>query len=216
MYEIRLGDCYSMLDEWPSSAALLTDPPWGMGYRSHHNTAPGRDHLQRKDGDFDPIVGDDRPFDPAPFLRFRWICLWGAQHFADALPASRQWLVWDKLAGKTPCDAADVELAWTNQDGPPRIRTHLWRGIMRAGEENVSRQRKLHPHQTPVAIWSWVLEVMEIPPGTLVLDPFAGSASLGKACIRRGLDYLGVEIDPRYWQVASDGLLLESARVVLA
>ncbi len=197
-----------MLDQWPSSAALLTDPPYGMGYVSRHNSSvsSSRKDLVRKDGNFSPILGDDQPFNPAPFLRFRWVCLWGAQFYADKLPPSRQWFVWDKLAGKTPSDQSDIELAWTNQDGVARIYTHLWRGIMRAGEENVSRSPKLHPNQKPVALWMWVLQQMRIPQGTLVIDPFAGSASLGKACIRLGMDYIGVEIDANYWNVAVQGL----------
>lgn len=216
MYQMIHGDAYTMLDQWPSSAALLTDPPYGMGYESNHDTAPNRQHFQRKDGGFAPIVGDDRPFDPAPFLRFRWICLWGAQFYADKLPASRQWFVWDKLDDKTPSHQSDVEFAWTNQNGPARTFTHLWRGIMRAGEENVSRSPKLHPNQKPVALWMWVLQQMRIPQGTLVIDPFAGSASLGKACIRLGMDYIGVEIDANYWDTAVNGLATQQPALLSA
>lgn len=204
-----LGDAFNIVAGWPSDAALLTDPPYGMGYRSTHSTAPNRTHLQRKSGDFAPIIGDDQEFDPAPFLRFRWVALWGAQHYANRLPASRGWLVWDKRAGKTPSDASDCELAWTNRAAPTRIHTQLWRGAMRAGEENQVHQPKLHPNQKPVSLWMWVLEQMSVPKGTTVFDPFAGSASLGVACFRYGCDYVGVEIDPHYHQVASERLQRE-------
>lgn len=214
-YQILHGDSYTMVEQWPSDAALLTDPPYGMGYKSTHSTAPNRQHLQRIDGDFAPIIGDDQPFDPAPWLRFRWVCLWGAQFFADTLPPSRQWFVWDKRAGKTPSDQSDAELAWTNQAGPVRLYTHLWRGMMRAGEENIVHSPKLHPMQKPVSLWLWVLQQLRIPQGTLVIDPFAGSASLGVACMRYGCAYLGVEIDAHYWQVGTDRLEREARQPVL-
>lgn len=214
-YELLQGDSYTMVERWPSNAALLTDPPYGMGYKSTHSTAPNRDHLQRIDGDFAPIVGDDQPFNPAPWLRFRWICLWGAQFYADALPVSGQWYVWDKRADKTPSDQSDCELAWTNQRGPARIHTQLWRGMMRAGEENIVHSPKLHPNQKPVSLWLWVLEQMRIPKGVLVIDPFAGSASLGVACMRYGCDYLGVEIASHYWRVGTDRLAQEVKRPTL-
>jgi len=214
-YQLLHGNSYEMVSSWPSNAALLTDPPYGMGYKSTHSTAPNRQHLQRIDGDFAPIVGDEQPINPAPFLRFKWVCLWGGQFFADVLPASRQWFVWDKRAGKTPSDQSDAELAWTNQDGPLRLYTHLWRGMMRAGEENIVHSPKLHPNQKPVSLWLWVLQQLRIPQGTLVLDPFAGSASLGIACMRYGCDYLGVEIDAHYWQVGTDRLAREAQQPVL-
>ena len=178
-----------------------------MSYQSTHSTAPNRDHLQRKDGDFAPILGDDQPFDPAPFLRFDTVVLWGAQHYAHLLPPSRQWFVWDKRAGKTPSHQADCELAWTNRQGPPRLFTHLWRGAMRAGAENIVHSPKLHPNQKPVALWSWVLTQLDLPKSTPILDPFAGSASLGKACQILGYHYVGVELDPHYYQIALSTLL---------
>lgn len=101
----------------------------------------------------------DRP----PWLRFAYVCLFGAQLFASKLPDMRGWLVWDKLAGKTPCSQSDCELAWTNRDKPVRMKTHLWRGIMRDGEENVVHGGKLHPNQKPVSLMRWAIETMAIP-----------------------------------------------------
>jgi len=212
--EIVNADCYTLLDGWPSDAALVSDPPYGIGYVSRHNQGRGDCDLIRKDGNFAPIHGDDSPFDPIPFLRFKAVCLWGAQHYASRLPDRRAWLVWDKLAGKTPCDQSDAELAWTSGNGPVRIFTHLWRGIMRAGEENVTNGGKLHPNQKPVALLAWTLATCGIRDG-LVIDPFMGSGSLGVACHRAGLRYLGVEIDPEHYATAKARLQRETAQGLL-
>lgn len=182
--------------------ALVTDPPYGMGYVSRHNDGHRRKQFIRTDGNFAPIVGDDGPFDPAVWLNFERVCLWGANHYASRLPDSRGWLVWDKLAGKTPSQQSDCELAWTNQDKPLRIFEHLWRGIMRAGEENVSRSRKLHPNQKPVALMQWCLDQLGVPTGARVYDPFMGSGSTGVACVRTGREFIGVECDPEHFKTA--------------
>ena len=40
------------------------------------------------------------------------------------------------------------------------------------------------------------------PPGGLVLDPFAGSGSTGKAAILEGFRFIGIELDPTYAEIA--------------
>jgi site-specific DNA-methyltransferase (adenine-specific)/modification methylase len=205
------GDCLSVAAAWPACATLLTDPPYGMGYKSNHNTGRGKCDKLRKDGNFAPIAGDDSPFDPSPWLRFEKVCLFGAQLFSSKLPDSRGWIVWDKLAGKTPCSQSDCELAYTNQDKPVRMFTSLWRGIMRAGEENVSRSKKLHPNQKPVKLIEFAMDYLGVKQGDLVLDPYMGSGTVGVVCHRRGLKYIGVEIDETHFLTAEDRLRREVA-----
>jgi DNA modification methylase len=65
----------------------------------------------------------------------------------------------------------------------------LSRGSDRAG-------RTGHPNQKPLPLMRWLLD--KLPPGGVVLDPFAGSGSTGLACLRTGRRFVGVEIDPGY------------------
>jgi site-specific DNA-methyltransferase (adenine-specific)/modification methylase len=216
--EIVNADCYTLLDALPSDAALVTDPPYGIAFNYGAKKPPprglkwgsGRSEVARNRG-WKRIHGDDRPFDPAPFLRFATVCLWGANNFASRLPDSRGWLVWDKLGDIAPCAFGDVELAWTNRDMSTRIHRQVWRGIVREGEENVSNGAKLHPAQKPVALLAWTLQTCGLTDG-LVIDPFMGSGSLGVACHRAGLRYLGVEIDPEYYATAKERLQRETAQ----
>jgi len=209
------GDCMDVSWTWSSDAALITDPPYGMDYKSNHNTGRGNYNMKRKDGNFNPIHGDAGEFDPLPWLRFKYVCLFGANHFSGKLPSQRGWLVWDKLAGKTPCQQSDCELAWTNTDNPVRMFTHLWRGIMRAGEKNVSNGGKLHPHQKPVALMVWVIDKLGLPEDVTVYDPFMGSGTIGVACHRLGYRYVGVEICKEYFESAKQRLLREAKQPLL-
>ena len=40
------------------------------------------------------------------------------------------------------------------------------------------------------------------PPGGVVLDPFMGSGSTGKAAMREGFQFVGIEMDPDYIEIA--------------
>jgi site-specific DNA-methyltransferase (adenine-specific) len=40
------------------------------------------------------------------------------------------------------------------------------------------------------------------PPGGTVLDPFMGSGSTGKAAMREGFNFIGIERDPEYVKIA--------------
>jgi site-specific DNA-methyltransferase (adenine-specific) len=200
---LYLGDCRELMPTVDADV-LLGDPPYGMGYKSNYNQRRYRQEdaaMRRRDGDFAPTAGDDEPFDPSPILKLALpTILWGANHYASRLPDSSRWLVWDKLAGKTPTpSSADIEMAWTNLRGPARVFTHLWRGIMRAGEENVRNGPKLHSHQKPVALMSWCLGFM--PSGT-VLDPYMGSGSTGIAALRAGRKFVGIELIEDVFELA--------------
>jgi len=40
------------------------------------------------------------------------------------------------------------------------------------------------------------------PPDGIVLDPFMGSGSTGKACIKEGFNFIGIEMEPEYFEIA--------------
>jgi site-specific DNA-methyltransferase (adenine-specific) len=201
---LYLGDCREVVPSLSGIGAILADPPYGMKYRSRHNDsrANSSPEMMRKDGNFDPIEGDDEPFDPSFLLDLEVpAILWGANHYNDKLPPNRRWLIWNKLAGKASFPSgSDVEMAWTSGTGPDRMFEHLWRGLMRAGSENISANgAKLHPHQKPVALMAWCLRFI---PEAVTLDPFMGSGSSGVACVRNGRPFVGIELNPDYFEVA--------------
>lgn len=208
---LYLGDCREILPQL-NLGALICDPPYGMGYKSNHNSGRGKCDLIRKDGDFSPITGDNEAFDPAHLLALGVpTILWGANYYSDKLPAGRKWLTWDKLAGKTPVPSgSDVEHAWTSERGPSRIFTHLWRGIMRAGEENVSRSPKLHPNQKPVALMAWCLQQVKFT--GVVCDAYMGSGTTGVACLRAGIPFVGIESDLAHFETARRRIEAELAQ----
>lgn len=203
---LYLGDCRELTQLVdPHEAALVSDPQYGAGrfVSSHNSSRKGAGAaLVRTDGDFGPSMGDDVDFNPTPWIRlYPNAVLWGANHFCDGLPRGHRWLDWDKLAGKTEVPGtSDMELAWTSEKGPSRSFTHLWRGIMRDGEENVVNGGKLHPHQKPVVLMTWCIGLQ--PYADTIFDPYMGSGTTGVAALRAGRHFVGVEINPAHFETA--------------
>jgi site-specific DNA-methyltransferase (adenine-specific) len=193
---LYLGDCRMIAPLLSRPAALIGDPPYGIAFA---HSGGGRSKYQTKF--LTQIVGDDRPFDPSPWLKFAPIVvLWGANHFADRLPSAPGWLVWDKRAASHHSNSfADCELAWTNVEQPARMFRHHWDGMMRASEKD---QARVHPMQKPIALMTWCMERVGVPKGGRVLDPFMGSGTTGVACLRSGRRFVGIEIDPQYFEIA--------------
>lgn len=196
---LYLADCRALLSE-VRAEILVSDPPYGMDYR----------HGARKGGvrygfDEQPIRGDQEPFDPADLLALGLpTVLFGANHFADRLPASRGWLVWDKRDGTPSNDQSDAELAWTNVLTVARVFSARWSGAHRTGREQ--QDGRDHPNQKPVALMAWVLGFM---PAGAVLDPFCGSGSTLVAAKELGRAGIGIDNDERWLERAARRLSQE-------
>ncbi len=184
--------------------AIITDPPYGIGFASGK---PG-DSYKKKSGTTGrlanpskfagrKILGDDQPFDPKYLLDLKVdkMCLWGANNYASKLPDSYGWLVWDKLNGITPVDFSDCELAWTTNKGALRMKRLYWYGALKQTERNETR---IHPTQKPISLMSWCIDRLKVEKGETVLDPYMGSGSLGIACLLKGINYIGIELDPEF------------------
>jgi site-specific DNA-methyltransferase (adenine-specific) len=198
--ELHLADCRDVLPTLSGVDALVSDPPYGIGFchGAGGDGIGGGKYVSRFNGI--PVVGDDKPFDPSDLLGAAPITvLWGGNHFADRLPSNSCWLVWDKREGHTRNDFADCEMAWTNLRGVARLKRHYWNGMMRASEKGIPR---VHPTQKPIAVMEWVLEECGLQGGALVADPYMGSGTTGVAAIRRGLRFVGVEVVPEYFDIA--------------
>jgi len=206
---------------------VFTDPPYGanivkklgasIGGAKGHVHGPGgakpfgygRVHGPAKKaiikpGIYAPVIGDETT---ETAIKAAHLCLsleipilifWGGNYYAEALPSSRCWLVWDKENTGT---FADVELAWTNMDRPARLLRHQWSGLMKASERGEAR---VHPTQKPVALAEWALKFGK--ENDVVLDLFLGSGFTMVACERLNRRGLGMELSPEYVAVTLERL----------
>ena len=201
---LYLGDCREILPSLPKVDAVVTDPPYGIGYvKGGGGRGPDGSHrrpLASTLRGYDPVIADDRPFDPAPWLKFPNVLMWGADHFYPRLPDSGRWLAWNKLGDMEPWDSfSDVEFAWHSKEGAARIFSMKWKGIAcdKRGEQNGLRE---HTTQKPLRLMLWCLE--QVGEAHTILDPFMGSGTTGVAAIKMGRKFIGIEIEPKYFDIA--------------
>ena len=189
---LHCGDCREILPTLGNVDAVVTDPPYGIAYR----------HGPRKNGrlmgtDNMSIVGDDQPFDPSPWLSVAHECLfWGAEHFKHRLPTGGRWLVWNKRRPGVVRDQGCVENAWHSIDGVTRVFNHPWDGADLGCERGEAR---VHSNQKPIDLMRWCLSFVGV---ATILDPFMGSGTTGVAAVKFGRRFIGIEIEPKYFDIA--------------
>ena len=189
--EVVIGDCRLLLGDNRDIIASLgrvdacvSDPPYGIGESAAKNRTRGN---AAASGDYGHDDWDQEPADPAiiewMLANSDWHIIFGGNYFS--LPPSKCWLVWDKENGAN--DFADCELAWTNLDKAVRRINWMWNGMLRKGKEE-----RFHLTQKPLGVMEWCLSHLPAPV-SIVLDPYAGSGTTGVACVKRRLQFIGIE-----------------------
>ena len=189
------GDCLG-ITEWLAADVLVTDPPYGMSYRSGQRA---ESHA--------PIAGDrdTRARDAA-------LALWGARPAAifgtwrvTRPDGVHQVLVWNKR-GAGP-GMGDLSLAF----GSSHEEIYLigkWekratrRGSVITTESSPSELTTHIGHPTPKPVGLMEIIVAAAPPG-VIADPFAGGGSTLVAARNLGRKAIGVELEERYCEIVA-------------
>jgi len=187
---LHLGDCRDVLPTLGKVDAVVTDPPYGIDYGNAGGFSASSGWKQwRGQAEWDKERPSAETFDLIRNASADQI-IWGGNYFADMLPPSMRWLAWDK--GQREFTLADFELAWTSQNKAARAFTYS-RG-------KAALDGKQHPTQKPVEVMAWCLGFL--PDANTILDPFMGSGTTGVACVQLGRKFIGIELDPGYFDIA--------------
>jgi len=181
--ELWHGDCREVLPLLPPVDLVLTDPPYGIGAArgSHSN-------LKMDDEAWDDATPPDWLFGLMR-EKGRQLIVWGGNYFN--LPPTRGFLFWDK--SPMPPSYAVGEMAWTSID----MNAAKWCG--KVGDDVPVKDRD-HPTQKPVRLLEWCISKAEDV--ATVCDPFMGSGTTGVACARMGLQFVGIERERKYFDIA--------------
>lgn len=219
--ELYLGDCREVLPTLaPKSVNLMAfDPP----YESHMHVSKKTARGLRIDGqespkplDFASIDEETRAFTTTEAQRLSsgWSLIFctpeGVAAWRDALESAgakyKRACVWSKpdsapqFNGQGPAMAAEMfTAAWHgsghakwNGGGRRNVFTHPCQPSDRTGE---------HPTEKPTSL---MLELIELwsDVGDTVCDPFMGSGTTGVACVKRARNFIGIEKDRKYFDLA--------------
>jgi DNA modification methylase len=184
------ADCRDVLPTLGKVDAVVTDPPYGIAHLNQGGGQKsgkcgwgnaGREGILRN-------KWDDKPPSSEVFeiiiAASRETIIWGGNFFD--LPTSRGWLVWNKP--ERGFTLAEADLAWTNIDT-----------VIRVFDGNRSDYGREHPTQKPLALMQWCIERLK---AKTILDPYMGSGTTGVAAIKLGRKFIGIEIEPKYFDIA--------------
>lgn len=181
---LYLGDCREILPTLPKVDAVVTDPPYGIGFGEKHTKWSANRNVRL--GDWDKEIPDVQPL----LEKASEAIIWGGERFS--LPVRRKWLTWVKPDAAPTF--ASTEFAWTSKDAPAR---HFVYAVGAVNQERVG-----HPTQKPLALMEWCLA--HVPTAQTILDPFMGSGTTGVACAKLGRKFIGIEIDEGYFDIACE------------
>jgi len=70
-----------------------------------------------------------------------------------------------------------------------------------AGEKKNTQSANSHPTVKPTSLMQYLVRLVT-PKGGTCLDPFMGSGSTGKACKLEGFEFIGIEKEKEYCDIA--------------
>ena len=193
------GDCREILPHLPKVDLVLTDPPYGIDY------VPEWKKWNGDKSDFSPIINDNKPFDPSPFLKFPTVVLFGANYYSDRLPIGG-WICWDKRLDekKDRMFGSPFELAWftsKNTAAKSKMIRVLHGGVINADSVNGNNEKRVHPTQKPIEVMKRIV-LSFTHEGDTVFDPFMGSGTTLVAAKQLGRKAIGIEIEEKYCEIA--------------
>ena len=196
------GDCLNEHREWLDADVLVTDPPYGGGFRSRHGWRDGESKKIRVAGDKNTIARDQALDDwgDKPALVFGF--------WRRPMPAAtRQMIIWDKRGGNG--FSGDYKMPWADATEQVYVLGRGWQGkrvpaiYSIPSLHSASPERYGHPTPKPVMLMTALLE--KCPDG-VIADPFAGSGATLVAARERGMKAIGVEVEEKYCEIIATRL----------
>jgi site-specific DNA-methyltransferase (adenine-specific) len=77
-----------------------------------------------------------------------------------------------------------------------------WKRKEVIGNATLYHEGRRHPHQKPVSLCGELIK--KLPKGASILDPFLGSGTTGVAAVKALHSFIGIEIEPKYFDIACE------------
>lgn len=212
--ELYCADCLDVLPQLSGVDAVVTDPPYGIGfkYASHDDTEQGYgewiwgviEAAESKCSEGSPL--------------FVWQAMLNVRSLAKWFP--REWRIFAAIKNFVQMRptamqyAFDPVLVWWTPGKPWSAGTasrdyHI--GNTANTMNRKAGEAKGHPCARPLDQIEHIIGQWVRPQGC-ILDPFMGSGTTGVAALRQGRKFVGVEIDEKYYAIAERRIRAEEAQ----
>jgi DNA modification methylase len=212
MIKLINDNCLAVIDELKrhNNCILVSDPPFNIGYnyKTYKDNMPEHAYYQmlRKIFGETPSVVIHYPeslyklalgLNKTPTKVISWVYNSNTprQHrdiaFFDVAPIMSQ----VTQPYKNPADKRIKKLIEKGRTG---AKLYDWWNVNQV--KNISKAKTAHPCQMPLQVMENIIGIL--PKGSLIIDPFMGSGTTGVACKKLGYDFIGVELDEEYFNIA--------------
>jgi site-specific DNA-methyltransferase (adenine-specific) len=212
------GDCLAVMPTLGRVDAVLTDPPYSVSFAGQKNVSPqgtrnfdffkGDDDWQAMTAQVKSAVGLAAELSPKTLVAWCGHRQIGA--IVDEVEGrgfSTRMLYWRKLCPPPSAPGAGfasaVEQAvYAYTSGRPWNGGQYEANVFAADNYRHGQPGKVaHPTQKPISLIEWNVKLLTNP-GDTVLDCFMGSGTTGVACVNLGRSFIGIELDPGYFDIA--------------
>ncbi len=211
MNKLINGDCIDVLSDYDEDFIIVTDPPFNIGY--HYNSYQDRmsesSYYSMLENVFhnrmsvvvhypEALHKLSITLDSAPEKVVSWVynSNTAKQHrdiaFYGVKPDFRK-------VGQPYKNPTDKRIKKRIAEGK-KARLYDWWNVNQV--KNVSRSKTSHPCQMPLDVMKRIIGVL--PDDMTILDPFMGSGTTGVACKELGRNFIGIELDETYFNIARD------------
>lgn len=211
--ELYNDDCLEILNRIKKenkNIIIVTDPPFNQGY--HYNTY--KDNKEENEY-FEWLI---KVFEGVPYVCIHYAeSLYKLSAISGRIPTKVVSWVYNSNTAKQHRDIifVDVKPNFKQVTQPyknpndKRIKERIARGIL-GGKlydwwnenqvKNVSKEKTEHPCQMPLKVMENIVGIL--PKDCTVVDPFMGSGTTGVACKKHNIDFIGIEMDNKYFEIA--------------
>ena len=192
------ADCRLVLPTLGKVDAVITDPPYGIAFESNHVARTTTAGWMRQQ------IASDTTLDARDAVlswhNGDWLCF--GSNKRDAPTDTRGTLVWDKGPSS---GMGDLSFPWKGSFELIFVGGKGWQGSRDEGVIKghwiVTRASmgRVHPNEKPESLMRYLLQKSI---AKLILDPFMGSGTTGVAAVKLGRKFIGIEIEPKYFDIA--------------
>jgi site-specific DNA-methyltransferase (adenine-specific) len=199
---LYLGDCRDLLPAIGRVDAIVTDPPYGIGFK--YTDA----YADTGGTPYEELLAVLKPF-PRCLLQYPeetmayLVPLFGPPdecftwaYNSNTARQSRMFSFWG-----LDVDFKRVKVPAKNPTDPrvsPFVASYDWTDEFQQ-VKNVSAEKTGHPCQVPTALMERIIGFID---AEMIADPFLGSGTTGVAAVKLGRKFTGIEIEPKYFDIA--------------
>ena len=202
---LYLGDCLEILPSLPKVDAVITDPPYGVNLGKHGAANEKRPQFLAKqayetyDDTHENLLSIVVPAVTLSLSLVERACVFVAGMNIWDFPRAN-------TIGGVYLPAACGRNGW----GFASLAHCLFYGtapdLQKGAKHTAIRSSEgaddnAHPCPKPTGWMIWATDLVSRK-GEIVLDPFMGSGTTGVACMNLGRKFIGIEIEPKYYEIA--------------